>query len=203
MRVGVRVRRIARSRIVVWSLAIAVGWSTAAVVARARDEGRAWGRRREVVVAARSVPAGATVRRSDLVTRAVPVALLPFGALSSPDALHGRVLRYPIHAGQILIDEQIAGPRLSVARVLVGRGRRGLAIATGGAQPPLRVGDHVDVIAGRGVGDGPGPDGVVAADAEVIDVAERSVTVAVDVGQAVTLARAMASGPLLLALRGG
>ena len=200
---GLRLRRIARSRIVVWTLALVVGWSTAAVVARAREEGRSWGRRREVVVAKRSVPAGGAVRRADLVSRSVPFAVVPVGAVQSTGAVAGRVLRVPLYAGQIIVMAQIGGPRLSPARALVGAGRRGMAIATGEARPPLRIGDRVDVIAGRGAADGPGPDGVVARDAEVIAVADRSVTVAVDESVAAELARAMASGPLLLALRGG
>ena len=200
---GLHVRRIVRSRVVVWSLALAVGWASASVVASARDEGRSWGRRRRVAVAVRSVAEGSAITAADLALRSLPVALIPPGAIGSVTGLVGRIARSPLFAGQALVHEQIAGPRLSATRVLIGRGRRGVAIASGDARPPLRVGDRVDVIAGRGVGDGPGPVGVVATNAEVVAVADRSVTVAVADHDAVTVADAMSSGPLLFALRGG
>ena len=198
-----RLRRIIRSRIVIWSVALAVGWATANVVARARDEGRAWGVRRDVVVVVRDVRAGAIVRRSDVAVRSVPMILVPPDSARTVDMVTGRATRAPLFMGQILVAAQVAGSRLSPARVLIGSGRRGMTVATGDARPPLRVGDRVDLIAGRGVADGPGPDGVVAADAEVIDVGERSVTVAVIESEAVVVAEATAAGALLLALRGG
>jgi Flp pilus assembly protein CpaB len=198
---GMRARRIVRSRILLWALAITVGWATANVVARAREEGRSWGRRQAGVVAVVPVRAGVRVRRSDVATRSVPVALLPPDAVGSTAAIVGRVARVPLSVGQIIVGAQMAGPRQSTTEVLVGAERRALAVATGDARPPLQLGDHVDVIAGRGAG--AGPDGVIAADAEVVHVAERSVTIAVGAEDAVALARAMASGPLLLALRGG
>ena len=200
---GLHVRRIVRSRQVVWSLALAVGWASASVVASARDEGRSWGRRRRVAVAVRPVAEGSAITAADLALRSLPVALIPPGAIGSVTGLVGRIARSPLFTGQALVHEQIAGRRLSATRVLIGRGRRGVAIATGDARPPLRVGDRVDVIAAHGAGDGPGPVGVVAMNAEVVAVADRSVTVAVADHDAVMVADAMGSGPLLLALRGG
>ena len=200
---GLHIRRILRSRLVVWSLALTVGWASASVVASARDEGRSWGRRRRVAVAVRPVAEGSAITTADVALRSLPVALIPPGAILSAAGLAGRIARSPLFAGQALVHEQIAGPRLSPTRVLIGRGRRGVAIATGDARPPLRVGDRVDVIAAHGLSDGPGPVGVVARNAEVVAVVDRSVTVAVDAHDAVMVADAMASGPLLLSLRGG
>ena len=62
-----------------------------------------------VLVAARDVPAGATLGGDDVRIRAVPAAYVPTGALHDTGAAVGRVLAGPARAGEPITDVRLVG----------------------------------------------------------------------------------------------
>ncbi|WP_120522955.1 RcpC/CpaB family pilus assembly protein [Arthrobacter celericrescens] len=83
----------------------------------------------QVLVAARDLPAGLAVGKTDLVARAVPPDVVPAGALSDWQDVQGRQLAAPLSSGQIPTDAQLLGPGL-----LTGAG-------AGAAAVPVRLAD--------------------------------------------------------------
>lgn len=115
-----------------------------------------------VLVAARDVPAGATLTGDDVRIRDLPTAYAPAGALHEPGAAVGRILTGSARAGEPITDVRVVG-------------RESTLLATGSpdavAVPVrltdaavadlLRPGSHVDVV---------GDPAVLAADAVVVTV---------------------------------
>jgi pilus assembly protein CpaB len=82
-----------------------------------------------VLVAARDLPAGLAIGKTDLVPRAVPPDIVPAGALTAMRDVEGRELAAPLSSGQIPTDAQLLGPGL-----LTGAG-------AGTAAVPVRLAD--------------------------------------------------------------
>jgi len=109
-------------------------WAAVTAVTRSPDT-------RAVVVAARDLPSGATVRAADLATRRLPRSALPTGALPAADVT-GRALSGAVRAGEVLTDRRVVDPRdLGAGRVLA---VVEVSAATGDL---LRAGDAVDLVA--------------------------------------------------------
>ncbi|WP_115790406.1 Flp pilus assembly protein CpaB [Arthrobacter silvisoli] len=83
----------------------------------------------QVLVAARDLPAGLAIGKTDLVPRAVPPDAVPAGALSDWQDVQGRQLAAPLSSGQIPTDAQLLGPGL-----LTGAG-------AGASAVPVRLAD--------------------------------------------------------------
>ncbi|HEY3749124.1 MAG TPA: SAF domain-containing protein [Pseudonocardiaceae bacterium] len=64
----------------------------------------------DVVVAARDLTPGNTLAQADLSIRQLPAAVVPSGALTSRDAVIGRVLASAVRAGEPLTDVRLVGP---------------------------------------------------------------------------------------------
>lgn len=104
----------------------------------------------DVLVAARDLPAGRTLERSDLEHAAYPVDTVPAGALPTEQPPTGRALVAPLRAGTPLTDRSLVG------RPMLRSLRPGTVAASARIADPellrlVRVGDRVDVVAG---GDG-------------------------------------------------
>jgi pilus assembly protein CpaB len=99
-----------------------------------------------VLVAARQVPAGATLAPSDVRVVQVPLPLVPVGAVSDAGTAVGRVVTGPIGPGEPLTQSRFLGPGLlsGLDDGLVGAPVR---VADPGAAALLRPGDLVDVLA--------------------------------------------------------
>ncbi|TDC52884.1 flagellar biosynthesis protein FlgA [Actinomadura sp. KC345] len=95
-----------------------------------------------VLAAARDLPAGATLTRSDVRHVDMPPGTAPSGTLRSAD---GRVLATPMRRGEPLTDARVVGDGL-----LGGYGRDTVAtpirIADADAVRLVRPGDHIDVL---------------------------------------------------------
>lgn len=120
-----------------------------------------WGPPVAVVVAARTVPAGATLAPADLAASTRPAGLVPAGALADPSLVPpGAVANGLVPAGQVLTDAHLvaAGP--------VGLAGAGEAVVPVPAEllPPLPVGTRIDLA----VGDLAGGATVVASAAVVV-----------------------------------
>ncbi|WP_395110570.1 SAF domain-containing protein [Actinomadura sp. SCN-SB] len=98
---------------------------------------------KEVLVAARDLPAGTTLRPPDLRKARLPEASIPSGAIRAPAA--GRILAGPMRQGEPLTDV-----RLVSSALLRTYGPNTVAtpvrIADAGTVRLLRQGDHVDVL---------------------------------------------------------
>ncbi|TDC83404.1 SAF domain-containing protein, partial [Actinomadura sp. 7K507] len=95
-----------------------------------------------VLAAARDLPAGATLSRSDVRHVNLPPGTVPSGTLRSAD---GRVLATPMRQGEPLTDTRVIGDGL-----LSGYGPDRVAtpirIADADAVRLVRPGDHIDVL---------------------------------------------------------
>ena len=97
-----------------------------------------------VVAAARDLPAGAQVAAADLTTVALPVAVVPSGALRSTTEVAGRVLAGPVRAGEAITDVRLLG-----AALVADPGQVAVPVRVAEPALPLLVeaGDRVDVLA--------------------------------------------------------
>jgi Flp pilus assembly protein CpaB len=161
-----------------------------------------------VVVAARDLAGGTTVRGSDLRVARLPADTVPGGSSAEIAPLTGRVLAAPVREGEPVTDVRVVAPRLL-------DGFPGLVAAPVRVADPavvalLAAGDRVDVVAA-------GPDGggaeVVVPDAQVAAVPRPSgrtdamvtgglVVLAVSEAQALALADAAVSSVLSVFLSG-
>lgn len=172
-------------------LAAALGLVTAVVVHGRVAEADRWGATRRVPVVARAVPAGRVLGTDDVRTAVIPVAALPEADVAAAPV--GRVTLVALAAGEVVLASRVA-PGTGLAG-LVPPGRRAVAVPRSPATPAVSVGDRVDVVGGDGAG-------VVAPEASVVAVDDRSVTVAVPAATAPRLAGAVLGGQVSLALVG-
>lgn len=199
-------------RALLWYLAAAaLAVTTALVVQGALDRAAraeaAYGDTRPVAVVAAEVEAGATVRASDVEVRAWPAGLVPAGALDG--APTGRVALVDLVVGEPLVAGRVSGGDADGPVALLGPGQRALPVPLAVPGLPLAVGDQVDVLSGGAPGGGPAGDlpvdvvtaDVVASDATVVRPGEEVVVLAADRTDAAAIATALATGPVVLALR--
>lgn len=105
-----------------------------------------------VVVAARDLPGGVALIRSDLRSARLPRALVPVGALRRTNAALGRATSGPVRAGEPLTDVRLLGPALLRAVAGAAAVAAPIRIADPGAVALLRAGDRVDVVAAGSAG---------------------------------------------------
>ncbi|MFI9386281.1 Flp pilus assembly protein CpaB [Kutzneria sp. NPDC052558] len=115
-----------------------------------------------VLVAARDVPAGATLTGDDVRTRDLPAAYVPAGALAEPAAAVGRILTGSARAGEPITDVRLVGRENTL---LATGDPDSVAVPVRLSDPAvadlLRPGSHVDVV---------GDPAVLASDAVVVAV---------------------------------
>jgi Flp pilus assembly protein CpaB len=153
-----------------------------------------------VVVAARDLPLGATVKAGDVAVRRLHQP--PPGSLGDPGAAAGRVVAVPVLAGSPLLERHLAPPGRPGLAALVPAGMRAVRVPVE-AEWALPAGSVVDVLAhGDPAGLLPGsePARTVVQGAILLADAPSEVTVLVTVDGARRLASAAAGGPLILAL---
>lgn len=105
----------------------------------------------QVVVAARDVPAGATLADSDLRVAEVPSAYVPRGAASDASELVGRSAIVDLSEGLAVPASAVQGASTSTLAQAVGDGMVAYSVAVStddGLAGLLRVGDRVNVLAG-------------------------------------------------------
>ena len=180
------------------SLAALTGLTAARLLATASSRAERLGGLREVRVTARSVDAGHQLKAGDVAVRRLPAALLPEGRLAASPTGHTVVV--PLVAGEVLLEAKLAPWGLEGVAALVPPGRRALAVPVSRGGLALRRGNQVDVLATFETTEGDTePTMAVATSAQVLDVAEESVTVAVSPEEAVRVALATSRGAVTLA----
>jgi Flp pilus assembly protein CpaB len=99
-----------------------------------------------VVIVRAAMARGTVLTPASLDTRQVPRAFVPPAAVSSLDAMAGRVLAADLAAGDVITRTRLVEPRAGPLAGLVPEGMRAVAIATP-VPSGLRPGDRVDVLA--------------------------------------------------------
>jgi pilus assembly protein CpaB len=127
-------------------VAIVTAVSVASTLASLRRQDRAFGRVRQVVVAARDLSVGASLTDSDLDVRKERSSTSTPGALASRSEADGRVVVVPVLRGSPLTRRHLASRERDGRDGVVPAGRRAMrVVATDGLRP--RPGDLVDVYA--------------------------------------------------------
>ena len=199
-----------RRRLRAWSRRSSLGWwcavallglvtllSVRSALAASAGVAARYGSLRAVPVVVAPVAAGEEVPAAAVVLDERPAATVPDGEVV--DDWQGRTALVPLVPGEVLLAAKVAPEGLRGAAALLPRGARALAVPSGpGGRPPLGVGDTVDLLATLAEGDTL----VVAAAALVLHVDDDAdtVTVAVPAGEAPTVASAIATGAVTLAL---
>lgn len=154
-----------------------------------------------VLLAARDVPAGATLTDDDVRIRDLPVPYAPAGVLHEPGAAVGRILAGPARAGEPITDVRLVGRE---STLLATGDPNAVAVPVrltdAAVADLLRPGSHVDVV---------GDPAVLATDAVVITVRPsegmsakgRLVVVALPRSAAAKVAAASLAQPVTVTLR--
>jgi pilus assembly protein CpaB len=159
-----------------------------------------------VLVAQHRLDVGDVVRSGDVAAASWPAALVPRRAVADLGNAVGRAVVQVIEPGEAVLAGRLAPEGLHGVAALVPPGWRALALPVGPAALPLSIGDHVDLVAAVGGTDATAsqsPSFVLADDAVVVAVDERSVTVAVHADDAPRVALGIVTGSVVLALRSG
>lgn len=187
-----------------WVAALGLAALTGSLTTRALRSADAavarWGDTAAVMVVLEPVAAGQAVTDTDVARRSVPRALLPRGALA--DRPGGRVALVDLVAGEILLEQRLAGGGRHGPAALLGPDERAVAItATTGERPRLAANDLVDLVGVPADGSAPS---VLARRARVLDVDDQTgaVTVAVPRAAVIGVAQALERGRVVVALAG-
>ncbi len=180
------------------SLALLTGLTVARLLAEASSRAEQLGGLREVRVAARRVGVGHRLTADDVAVRRLPAAVLPEGPVAASPA--GHTVLVPLAPGEVILEAKLAPWGVEGVAALVPPGRRALAVPAARGGLALRRGNHVDVLATFDTTDGQTePTFAVASSAQVLDVAEESVTLAVSPEEAARVALATSRGTVTLA----
>jgi Flp pilus assembly protein CpaB len=196
------------TRAVLWHRGLLAAGLAAAAVALGIHAADAEPETVPMVVAARDLPGGSLLQRSDLVTIDVLPASVPAGVLASIDTAVGRLLAGPARRGEPVTDVRLVGPSL-----VQGWGDDLLAVpvrvADPGAVSIARPGELVDLIAAPV--DGQGGAGPIATGVPVLSVPADTdgglhadgalLVVAVTAAQAADLAEAAVTARISVAVR--
>ena len=169
--------------------------NTIGAAQRARSR---WGDTTAVAIAARSIAPGEVIGAGDIELVDRPNAVIPDGAVTD-DAI-GRTAIAAIPAGEMLLDLRLAPAGRDGVGALAPVGSLGFAVPIDTTTPPLAVGDRVDVFAPSATAAKATTATRIAQGATVVDLADRTVTIAVGPSQAPAVARALLDTAVVLAL---
>jgi pilus assembly protein CpaB len=125
-----------------------------------------------IVVAAGDLERGSTLGTGSLSVVDVPEALVPPGAVATPEQVTGRVLAADIAEGEALTETRLAGAGSGPIAALVPAGLRAFVLPTGPPPGTVRPGDEIDVLATYGANAGRPYTETVASTLEVLKVVD-------------------------------
>jgi pilus assembly protein CpaB len=102
-----------------------------------------------IVTAAELIPAGTEITDDMLELTKVPTGVLLAGVFSDRSLVEGRIARYPIYAGEQLVQDKLATESEGGISGAVPAGMRGIAIGVNRVVSPgglVRPGDRVDIL---------------------------------------------------------
>jgi Flp pilus assembly protein CpaB len=175
-------------------------------LSRAEAARAGWGETRSVLVAQHRLDVGDVIGEGDIAAASWPAAVVPRGAVPGARDAVGRTVVQVIEPGEAVLAARLAPEGLHGVAALVPPGWRALALPAGPAPLPLSVGDRIDLVAAVGGTDeaaSQSPSFVLADNAVVVAVDERSVTVAVRAEDAPRVALGIVTGSVVPALRAG
>jgi Flp pilus assembly protein CpaB len=198
-RIRFRIRRIWHSRIVTAILVVIALISIRSIQRQAASAADRWGATRQVFMARQTIRAGDALTANNVQLRAVPLALLPAGAVSSSALVIGRSLRRDIAAGEMITASALGKIHQRSVIAITGPDRVGVALPNPSARPPIEVGDLVDVVSLTVNASMPNQ---TVSSVEVVTQTEQAITVAASEQQAQQLVQILAAGPITILLRG-
>ncbi|CAB4578175.1 MAG: hypothetical protein F2567_01765 [Actinobacteria bacterium] len=182
-------------------IALASLWWTIATVHTAERDSSAWGDRKTVSVAANDLEPGHIITTDDIHFALRPTIMLPGDLADSPV---GRTVIRSIARDEIVIERRLAGGGISGPAALLGDNSVAFAIPRDASTPVLSVGNYVTLFAPSEIAStaarGNGPAARVADRAVVVAVNEKSLMVGVDPRDASSVARALLSTSVIVAL---
>ena len=192
-------RRVLVRRSTAVLVALLVGWAVNDTVARAGTDRARWGATRTVVVAADDIAAGELIDATNTAVGELPAALVPADALDSLPA--GRRSSVELADGEPVLRRRLAGSDRGALAARLDEGRAAVSFPRAEIHPELAAGDRVDVYAT--VSDTTGTTSTrVAHAATVLELGERSVTIAVELDEVRAAAGAsLAPGVAMVVLR--
>ncbi len=180
------------------SLALLTGLTVARLLSEAASRAERLGGLRDVRVTTRSIAAGQRLTVGDVAVRRLPAALLPEAPVAASPAGHTTLV--PLASGEVVLEAKLAPWGVEGVAALLPPGRRALAVPVTNGGLALRRGNQVDVLATFETAEGDTePTFAVASSAQVLEVGEESVTVAVTPEEAARVALALSRGTVTLA----
>ncbi len=192
LRFQMRLQALPPRRVGAFAVALLVGGATWSILNAARTSQAQWGDLLTVLVAVEVIEPGEELTLNNTEVRALPLALLPRGAVT--DERRGQLATAPIGVGQIIIEGQIGVDRHGLQP-----DRRAITLPQPLATPALTRGDIVDLISVRAT-----QSSVAASSlgtAQVVQVTDHGITVVVDQHITATVFEALASGSVEFARR--
>jgi pilus assembly protein CpaB len=196
-----------RQPIAFWTLAVvAVGatwWAAHTATDQLADGAQAYGTLVEVAVTTRDIAAGERIEPSDVRLAELPRDLVPDAALSRLEP--GVTARESLVAGEAIVPSRLAPLGAEGLAASLGPEERAVAIPVDGHRPELLVGQRVDVLASSPPSSATArPDTrAIAEGAEVLDVDEGGITVAVSVDDAHDIATALSAAMITVVVTPG
>jgi Flp pilus assembly protein CpaB len=195
-------RRLRHSSAAFWLVAVALAGLAASAIATGAppvDGAASPGPLRRVAVATGDFERGHRLAGDDVDWRDLPNTAVPPARASDTE---GRIVIEPITKGEVIVEARLGPEGAHGTAALLPPDTRAIAIPLSLGAPPLEIGDRVDLLATLDVSSEEAATGqrVVARDTTVVAVEDDAVTVAVDEGDAVDTAVALANGAVVLAL---
>jgi hypothetical protein len=193
------IKRRMRRPPVFWFVALAVaitaGLFTMRAVQAAERGAARYGDPVDVVVATQDLAVGDRLDSEVMRVERRPAESVASNAIDSIP--HGRTLIAPVFEGQSLVAAQLAAAEDSPLASRIADGHRAVAVGRGEHPITIEPGDRIDAFS---FDPQTGEMALATAAAEVIDVTDLSVTLSVPVGDAPSIAAAVAAGQIVLAV---
>jgi Flp pilus assembly protein CpaB len=176
-------------------------WWTMTTVQAADRDSSAWGQQKTVPVAVNDLEPGHIITNDDINFAKRPMIVLPSDSADSPV---GRTVIRSIARDETVTERRLAGGGLSGSAALLEKNSVAFAIPIDPGTPVVKLGDYVTLFAPSDVTTtairGAGPSARVADRAVVVAVNEKSLMVGVDPRDASSVARALLSASVIVAL---
>ena len=196
-------RTLARTRtrwILTTLISISALWWTVSTVNAADANAAAWGHRRTVPIARHDLEPGQILTEADVSFVERPSAFVPADVATTPV---GRTVTRTIARDEVVLERRLARGDATGPSAQLNEHSVAFAVPADASTPSTKIGDHVTLFAPSelvAAGRTSGPATRIAEDALVVVVTEKAVTVGVDLADAPSVAKALLSSSVIIAL---